>query len=591
MSLRSLLGTLVICAGACAAGEVLDHSRAVALSAPRGHGVGHLVDDLQLGDGVTLAELVRAEGTSAVVVAMRDAGCPVSKKGRPALERLVESMAERGVRFVFVYPGAHQTLDDARADLEADGLVVMDSDGALATALGARTTTEAFVLDRARTLRFRGAVDDQYGIGFTRADVGHTFLADALDAVLTGEDVAVAVTTAPGCLLEFEGTPFYADVSTPTYHGDVARIVQDHCLRCHRDEGVAPFSLETFDDVRGRHGMIRHVLVNGLMPPWGAAPDTGPWANDPTLSGADMLRLQAWAEAGMPEGDVAEAPLPRHYPIDWAIGEPDAVYSLPEAMDVPAEGVVEYKYAYVQTSGTEDRWIRAMEVRPSAHGVVHHVLVFIEEPRREGESRDEWRRRERGGLDGYFAAYVPGQGATFYPEGMGQRLPAGAWLKFQVHYTPNGRATSDRTEIGFVFADDVPDTVVRTGGIFETRFRIPPGADDYVVEAAAEFGRPATLLGLSPHMHLRGKSFRYVAVYPDGSQETLLDVPRYDFNWQRMYRFETPKELPGGTRIVCVAHFDNSADNPANPDPSRSVRFGEQTFDEMMIGYMEWWRE
>lgn len=587
--------SLVLCLALFAA-PLLDPGEADAdvtvvrdLGRPRAHGVGLSVGDVEL-DGTTLRDLASRDGTEALVVVMRDAGCPLCKKGRPALERLVAEQRERGVRFVFVYPGPHQGDDDVRDDLDLpDVHVVLDPDFAVAAALGARTTTETLVVDRAGTLRFRGAVDDQYGIGFTRPSASRRPLADALDDVLAERVVRTPVTTAPGCVLEYDAAPA-ADAGAPTYHRDVARLVQHHCVTCHRDGGVGPFPLDSYDDVSGRKGMIRYVLSQGLMPPWGAAPGSGPWSNDRTVSDADLMMLETWAASGMPEGDPADAPLPVTFDADWEIGEPDVVYALPEPNEVPAEGVVQYQYSYVQTDGDTDRWLRAVEVRPSAPDVVHHVLVFVEEPKQDDESWEDFQRRERGGLTGYFAAYVPGQGATIYGDGFGKKLPANAWLKFQIHYTPNGRAASDRTEIGFVFADEEPEHVVRTSGIFDTRFRIPPGADDYVVEAAANFGKGATLLGFSPHMHLRGKSFRYVAVYPDGEQETLLDVPRYDFDWQTMYRLETPKTVPGGTRIVCVAHFDNSDGNPANPDPSRAVRFGEQTFDEMMIGYLEWWR-
>lgn len=575
-------------------GDTLDLDVSVAreLGRPRDHGVGLPVGDVVVGpDGTTLGDLARADGTAALVVAMRDAGCPLSRKGRPALERLVAEQRGRGVAFLFVYPGAHQSADEARGDLRLpDARLLLDPDGEVAAALDARTTTETFVVDRAGTLRYRGAVDDRHGIGFTRPEVSRTWLADALDDALSDAPVAVPVTTAPGCVLEFDAVASPASDETPTYHRDVARLVQDRCVTCHRDGGVAPFSLETYDDVRGRRGMIRYVLDAGLMPPWGAADGTGPWRNDRSVSAADRARLEAWFDAGCPPGDPADAPLPLVYDVDWTIGAPDAVYRLPEPFDVPAEGVVDYRYAYVPTDGETDRWLRAVEVRPSARDVVHHVLVFVEEPKADDETWDEWRRRQRGGLDGYFAAYVPGQGATVYPDGFGKRLPAGATLKFQIHYTPNGRPASDRTEIGFVFADRAPDHEVRTSGVFDTRFTIPAGADDHVVEAAAEFGEAATLLGFSPHMHLRGKSFRYDAVFPDGTRETLLDVPDYDFDWQTMYRLETPREVPGGTRIECVARFDNSAGNPENPDPTRPVRFGEQTHDEMMIGYLEWWR-
>jgi mono/diheme cytochrome c family protein len=560
----------------------------VALVKPRAHGVGHLVPDVRielLGGETTSLDALCADGP--LVVVSRDAECPLCRKFGPRLGRLEAQYAERGVGFLYLGVQENDSDDELRASQEAfDMHAPVTRGGALMEVLAPTTTTEVFVLDAARTLRYRGAVDDQYGIGYTADAPQANHLVDALEALLAGRAVATRATTSPGCALATAAPT--ADARAPTYHADISRIVQDHCLGCHRDGGVGPFALDDYESMEGRDSMIRYVLDNGIMPPWHAE-SGGPWANDRQLSERDREQVLAWVEAGSPEGDPAEAPLPLAFTDDWLIGEPDYVVSNPEAHLVPAEGRVEYQYAYVKTDFDEDRWISAIEVQPGAPQVVHHILVFLEEPRRSGESGRDHNGRFQSGLFGYFAAYVPGQAPMVYPEDHAKKLPAGAWLKFQVHYTPNGEEVLDESRIGFHFADGPPEVEVATSAVSTTKLRIPPGDDDYRVRAGIRFDEGATIAAFSPHMHLRGKAFKYELHYPDETRETVLDIPRYDFNWQTMYQLSEPITVPPGTLLVCTAWYDNSADNPANPDPEREVSFGEQTWDEMMIGYFEWW--
>lgn len=365
----------------------------------------------------------------------------------------------------------------------------------------------------------------------------------------------------------------------PTYHGEVAGVIQENCQTCHRDGGVGPFKFESYSQVFRRRGMIQHVVEDRIMPPWFAAPDVGHFANDRSLSDADRETLLAWLDAGAPEGDPGLAIAPRSWTPGWELGEPDATLSLPEPFPIPAEGIVEYQYTYVPTDFGEDKWIEAMEIRPTDLSVVHHVLVFVEEPGAE---------EQQGGIDGYMGIWVPGFQGSVFPERAAKLLPAGSTLKFQIHYTPNGEPGLDQTTIGFHFADGVPERVVETTSAYNSRFRIPAGAPNHLVEAEYEFTSPGELLSLLPHMHLRGKAFRYDLVYPDGREIPLLDVPRYDFNWQLEYEFAEPIQVEAGTLLKAVAWFDNSADNEFNPDPTVEVGFGEQTSEEMMIGYFDW---
>ncbi|MGH9389595.1 MAG: hypothetical protein ACRD1Z_08260, partial [Vicinamibacteria bacterium] len=331
-------------------------------------------------------------------------------------------------------------------------------------------------------------------------------------------------TTAPGCVLAVDG-PGTAEPETITYHNRVSRILQRNCETCHRPSGVGPFALDTYEAVKEVAPMIAFVVENGIMPPWFADPGTGHWENDRSLSKRDRRALIDWAAKGAPLGNPADAPLPRRFPDGWSIGDVDAVVEIPEAIAVPAEGVVDYKYVYVKTDFPEDRWIERMEILPTAPQVTHHVLVFLEEPGRKDIDDPERKPGEpafQGGLRSYFASTVPGQQPTIYPPGMAKLLPQGGWLKFQIHYTPNGIPASDRTRIGFVFTDEPPRFPVATGSAAEVEFEIPPGSPNHAVAASYRFEKDSVLLSFFPHMHLRGKAYRYELTYPDQRSAVLL---------------------------------------------------------------------
>jgi len=368
----------------------------------------------------------------------------------------------------------------------------------------------------------------------------------------------------------------------PTYHHDVSRIVRDRCESCHREGGAAPFALSTYEQVSGRKRMLKWAVESGAMPPWFAAEGSGPWSNDRSLSEGERADLLAWIDGDALEGDPSDAPPPREWPAGWTIGEPDHVFAMGESFRVPAEGVIDYQYFWVKTDFPEDRWVRALEVRPGAPEVVHHVLVLS------AVSEEKPTVGPNEGLDGFFATTVPGQPGTVFPEGHAKRLPAGAWLKFQMHYTPNGTAQVDRTELGLVFADGPVEHEVRTASAHNNTFGIPPGAFRHEVFGEYTFERPARLTGFFPHTHARGVSFRYDLRHPDGRTEPVLDIPAYDFNWQLHYQLAEPLEVPEGAVLRATAWYDNTSDNPANPDPTARVYFGAQIFEEMMIGYFNW---
>jgi thiol-disulfide isomerase/thioredoxin len=565
--------------------------------------VGRLMPDITFTDlAGRPGRLSDFKGARAVVIALTSTSCPLTRKYAPSLARIEEEYARRGVVFVFVNPTATDAAEDIRATIAETGLrgrYVHDTEGRVARALEAKTTTEMFVLDAARTLVFRGAVDDQYGLGYALDAPRETYLRDALEAVLAGREPEPAATEAPGCALDLGGdvaggsagaTPDGAAATgSITYHNRISRIVQNNCLECHRPGGVGPFSLATYEDVRSHAGMMRRQVARGAMPPWFAAPPepgaASHWRNDRSLAAADKADLLAWLAGDKPVGDPAEAPLPREFPEGWSIGEPDVVLELPRAVAIKAEGVMPYQTLRVETTFAEDKWVQAYEVRPTARAVVHHVIVKVHAKgaklRAEGGAAGE--------REGFFAAYVPGNAYAIFPRGFAKKIPAGATVSFQMHYTPNGRATTDRTRLGLIFAAEPPRHAVQVVGLANPRLRIPPGAPRHAETTSVTLPAAATLLGLLPHMHVRGTAARYEAILPDGTRRMLLDVPRYDFNWQLPYRFAEPPTLPRGTRLVYTAWYDNSAGNPANPDPTKLVRWGPQTFDEMMLGYVEYY--
>jgi len=547
------------------------------------HGVGRWMPDLSFTtiDGKQ-GKLSGFKEKKALVVAFTATSCPLSKRFAPSLATIEKEYAKKDIGFVFVDPIA---IDGAKEDLremaETNGFkgpVILDEDESMTKGLGAITTTEAFVFDAARTLIYRGPVDDQYGIGYQLDAPRKHYLRDTLDAHLANKPVPIKALWAPGCELDVEQDK--ATKQDLTYHNQISRILQTHCTECHRKGGVGPFSLESYGDAKENAGMMRKVVSEGIMPPWfAAAPPEGhpsPWANDRSLPSKDKADLITWIRNGKPEGNPADAPLQIVRESEWLIGQPDAIFALPREIRVKATGQMPYVYLRVKTDFPEDRWVEAAEVRPTAPQVVHHVIVFVSAGG--GFNRDQ---------SGSLAAYVPGNTFVEFPKGVAKKLPAGATLTFQMHYTPSGEATRDRTRIGLRFAKQTPSKRVRTLPVANRRIRIPANEANHVETASRYVPAGTVVRAFMPHMHLRGKAFKYELLKKNGERETLLEVPRYDFNWQLRYELKEPLALPGGSRIEVTGVFDNSSENPANPDPNHTVRWGDQSDEEMLIGYVE----
>lgn len=553
-------------------------------------GVGRLAVDATFedlaGTKLSLSELSREH--NAVVIAMTSTSCPLSQKYLPSLVELARKFSSLGVQFVVVNPIStddKQAMQLAQDAFETHAHYVFDRESALTDAIGAETTTDVIVLDNSRTVVYHGAVDDQYGFGYSRQAPRKTYLSDAIDAILRGRKPEVEATDAPGCQLSVHARP--PSNAKVTYHDRIARLMQRHCVACHRDGGVGPFPLDSFEDVAAHAPMIREVIARGIMPPWFAAPEKkdhpSPWANERLLSSSEKDDLLAWIEGDQEEGDVADSPKRLVFEDGWLIGKPDAVFEFDKPIAIKATGIMPYKGRVVTTDLDEDKWIQSIEIRPGVMEVVHHVLVFVEPPLADSEASG---RVGIGGID-YWGIYVPGNSTQIYPPGYARKLPKGSRLKFQMHYTPNGTATEDSTRIGMVFAEKEPVYEVKTASIVNQHFKILPGDENCEVTAEEDVQKTTQVLGYLPHHHLRGKACRYELIHADGDVELLLDVPRYDFNWQLFYRYSEPRIFNPGSKIRFTGWYDNSANNPANPDPAIAVGWGEQTEDEMHVGYVE----
>ncbi len=521
-----------------------------------------------------------------VVVSMTSIGCPISKKLVPALVRLAEKFGDGNVQFLALNADG----DASQSELEEHAKLLPGwryvHDDALTRTLGARTTCETFVIDQAQTLRYRGAVDDRFDVGVSRQAAATESLSDAVVAVVKNEPVDVRLTEAPGCVLRLD--PSDQPSRPPTWHDQISRFVQYNCVECHRPGQSGPFSLETYEQVVAKSAMIEYVLDEGIMPPWFADPRYGHWRNDRHVSRADRESFRQWAAADCPEGDPADAPAPLVRASGWSIRDPDLVLEA-TPQEIPAEGVLDWRYVPVEIDLKEDLWVSEAEIRPSEPEIVHHAMLFVEyaqdDPRRVNQTVGEAGRT--GGATGFWLSYFPGRKSIVLPPGRGKLLPKNGKLYIQFHYTPNGAAKIDKTKIGLKLLPAPPERAVVTGAVLNTGIRIPANSQAEYLWGET-FDEDVRLLGLMPHMHYRGAEAQVFLRHPDGRIDTLLSVPKYDFQWQVSYDFLKPVLATRGSQLIIRHVFDNRAENPRNPDPTKTLVFGNLTTDEMMIGFFDW---
>lgn len=369
--------------------------------------------------------------------------------------------------------------------------------------------------------------------------------------------------------------------SVPTFTKDVAPILYSKCVGCHRPGEAAPMPLRTYSEVRPWAKALKQAVATRTMPPWHADPTIDHFRNDRRLSDNEIAAIVKWADSGAPEGNRADMPKLPDFVEGWVIGKPDITIDTGKDFNIPAEGVVPYQYFKVDPGFKEDTWIQAAEVRPSQRSQVHHILVFVQ---------DGGKRVTRAGeqFSDMLIGYAPGVPTITWDPDTAFLVKAGSTLLFQVHYTPNGKPSVDRSVLGLKIRHDPPAYRAFSGSATQFRLNIPPGDPNYQATATHEFKEDVTLLDMTPHMHLRGKAFKYVITYPDGRSEELLSVPKYDFNWQLSYILAEPRQVPAGSKIEATAWYDNSPNNKYNPDPSKTVHWGDQTFEEMMIGFFNY---
>ncbi len=412
---------------------------------------------------------------------------------------------------------------------------------------------------------------------------------------------ALLVSAIAGVLFAQVSSPAYGPSdATPTFYRDVLPVLQRHCESCHRPGEIGPMPLVSYDQTRPFARAIAVAVSKREMPPWFADPGIGHFSNDPSLTQAEIDALVSWVNDGAPAGNPADAPPPKSWPQGWMIPQPDVVVQMPKPVALPAHGDVDYTYEIVPTGFTEDKWVQMSEIRPSSRANVHHAVVYVRPPGSNwlrlapvgvpftGADMSDAQDREdtRFTTADILLVYAPGSSPDNWPAGMAKFVPKGSDLVFQMHYMARGQPTSDQTSVGIVFAKHPPQKRVLTLQLTNDRFVIPPGVDDFRVEVHGSLPNDALLLSFFPHMHLRGKKFEYNILRKDGTVEPLLRV-HYNFYWQLSYRLAEPLPLPAGTVLQAVAWYDNSKNNPHNPDPDAAVRWGDQTYDEMMVGFFD----
>jgi len=531
---------------------------------------GDVVEDFRLNDQNGQShELYYLSDMKAVVLLAAGNGCAASRAAAKSLESMRARYQASGVEFLAIDSNLKDTPDSIAKEAKADGVglpVLTDELQLIGESLGFERNGEVLILNpQDWRVVYRGAVEKGE----------NHYAAAALDAALTGAAVKVSQTDAGGCTIampERQRRSAHAQIS---YEKTIAPMLSTHCVACHREGGIAPWQMSSYDMVRGFSPMIREVLRTKRMPPWHADPHYGVFGNDRSLTADETKALVHWIEAGSPRGGGSDplTQVKKDWPV-WPLGTPDLVVNLPK-FDVPATGVIPYQMWTVDNPLDHDVWVRAVDFLPGARANLHHIIATIGGEMAPGEKRD---------TDGSLADFVPGSEPLQIPPESGILLKKGAKFGFQAHYTVNGKPVTDVTQMGLYFMDKPPQYRYRAAIMANPRIKIPANTKAYTNDATYKFDREVLVYSLHPHAHFRGAAAEFVAQYPDGREEILLNVPRYEFNWQTTYELKKPIVLPAGTAVKYSMTYDNSTQNKANPDPNREVPWGQQTWDEMLFG-------
>ena len=532
--------------------------------------------------------LYKYNDTKAIVLYSYDAGCTMISDELRVLHQLKEKYAAEGVEILLIKANLEEVEKNFQlAQPQADiGFPVLSDISQLVSAeLGLIRSGDVVLIDTSTWgIRYRGPVDNRGPQQPQGSDVDY-YLKDAIEAVLDNQQLTVPVVSGDGCLIKFADPLYRPSIS---YEDNIAPILKEKCITCHRPGGVGPWVMDRYQTVKDWSARIKEVVMTQQMPPWHADPSIGHFSPDRSLTIPELRNLIQWINSGAPRGDGGD-PLVQTPPASvekWPLGKPDLVIDLPN-QKLPAQGEIPYRWVKVKVPLKKDTWVRAVELQPSNPAVMHHGFVFVKFPKRLEKSEPLWME----GRNGFFVAYVPGVNVLPLPENSGQLLPAGGTLIFQLHYVTTGSLTEDNPKLALYFHESPPAMEYKTVSASNMKIRIPPYAGDHPEKAETVMTENGQLHGFYPHMHYRGKNFLYEAIYPDGRSEKLLSVPNYDIHWQTFYRLSQPKLLPVGTRILVEAAFDNSANNPVNPDPSQEIKWGLKSSDEMLVGYFMYTRD
>ena len=526
------------------------------------------VDNFTLADAQKLEghELYRMADAKAVVIVTQANGDATVRAMAPAIKSLQDAYAAKGVEVVLLNSTADESRDAIAAEAVKAGYsapVLMDSNQIVGESLGVTRSAEVFVVNpKTWTVAYRGGVDGA---------------AKALDALTAGQPVTVASSPVKGAAIAFPARTSNAQI---TYVKDVAPILEAKCVACHEEGGIGPFAMTNYEMAKGFAPMIREVIRTNRMPPYGADPHVGKFSDDKRLTSDEIKTLVHWVEEGSPRGEGKD-PLgaTKHVAAEWPLGKPDVILSVP-AFTIPATGVVEYQHPWITNPLTEGKWLRASTIKVTARQGVHHVLTgFIADPPAAGQQAFE---NKWGASVG---SYAVGAESEIAPKDAGTYIPAGGGIGFQTHYTPFGKEQTDTTQIALYFYKDSekPDLVMHNSQIVNNAIVLPPNDGHHEEVAYLEFPKDALLYSAFPHAHYRGASSDVWIRYPDGKEKLLLALPHYEFNWQRHYTFAEPIKVPAGSKLIAHYVYDNSKRNPHNPDPSKQVVWGDQSWEEMFF--------
>lgn len=551
--------------------------------------------------------LTEARGDRATVLVFTSVDCPISRGYTPVLNRLVKDYAERGLRVIGLNSNVGQSLKQMDAHHREYDLafpLAKDPAAGIARRLGVKICPEVCLFDADGRLRYQGRIDDRYvRRGASAVEAERADLVEALEELLAGKPVSVAKTEAIGCPVDFPRDRAAAEEKTyeVDFSRHIARILQDNCQACHRPGGIGPFALTNYQQAASWAEDLRIFTADRTMPPWKAVEGYGEFVDPRRLSQRDIDLIDKWVELGCPEGDPKLLPPPRVFRDGWQLGEPDAVLVPAEEYTVSAEGSDEYRCFVIPTDFDADRFVSTIEVLPGNASVVHHVLVFLDQhgaARKLAEEDALPGYATSGGFpgfvpDGHLGGWAPGNHPEHLPEGVARILPKGADVVVQVHYHKTGKQETDRTRIGLHFSKQEVRRAVYSVAVMPPDgplggMRIPAGAENHEVKTSLVM--PVDMVGMeiTPHMHLLGTDMKVTATFPDGTVRPLIWVKNWDFNWQESYQFKELIDLPRGTRLDLVAHFDNSKHNPVNPNrPPKLVTWGEETTDEMCIAFLQ----